>query len=105
MQGLYFRRIGENIRTRRIQQGLTQEYIATQAGGNVPHISNIENDRVKVSLTVLVAICNVLGVTVDHILEREYTAKDAMDQEILKELSSCTPEVKEKVLRIIQILR
>ena len=68
------------------------------------HISNIENNRVKVSLTTLVAICNVLNLTVDYILRQEYTATDAIDNEILKELASCTPEKKEKILKIIQIL-
>lgn len=53
---------------------------------------------------MLVAICNVLGVTVDHILRQEYPTTDAIDNEILKELSTCTPEKKETILKIIQVL-
>lgn len=70
------------------------------------HISNIENNRVKVSLTALVAICNALGLTVDYILKNEYTSEssDAIDREIMKELASCPPEKKEKILKIIRIL-
>ena len=104
MQELNFRQIGRNIRSSRLQQGLTQEYLASRIGVNVSHISNIENNRVKVSLTTLVAICNVLNLTVDYILRQEYTATDAIGNEILKELASCTPEKKEKILKIIQIL-
>ncbi len=104
MQELNFEEIGKNIRDTRIQRHYTQEYIANKIGVNVSHISNIENNRVKVSLTTLVAICNVLDLSVDYILRKEYMAVDAIDQEIMKELSSCSPEQKEKILNIIQIL-
>ena len=104
MQELNFEQIGKNIRYSRLKQGLTQEYLASKIGVNVSHISNIENNRVKVSLTALVAICNVLNLTVDYILKQEYTATDAIDHEILKELSSCPSDKKEKILKIIQIL-
>ncbi len=104
MQELNFQQIGKNIRSARLQQGLTQEYLASRIGVNVSHISNIENNRVKVSLTALVAICNALNLTVDYILRREYITTDAIDNEILKELASCSLEKKEKILKIIQIL-
>ena len=104
MQELNFEEIGKNIRASRIEQHYTQEYIADKIGVNVSHISNIENNRVKVSLTTLVAICNALNLTVDYILKNEYTASDSNDREILKELASCSPEKKEKILKIIRIL-
>ncbi len=104
MQELNFEEIGKNIHASRIEQHYTQEYIADRIGVNVSHISNIENNRVKVSLTTLVAICNALNLTVDYILKNEYTASDSIDREILKELASCSPEKKEKILKIIRIL-
>ena len=104
MQELNFEEIGKNIRASRIEQHYTQEYIADRIGVNVSHISNIENNRVKVSLTTLVAICNALNLTVDYILKNEYAASDSIDREILKELASCSPEKKEKILKIIRIL-
>ena len=104
MEELNFEEIGQAIRASRIEQHYTQEYIADRIGVNVSHISNIENNRVKVSLTTLVAICNALNLTVDYILKNEYTASDSIDREILKELASCSPEKKEKILKIIRIL-
>ena len=104
MQELSFEEIGKHIRDSRIQRHYTQEYIDNKIGVNVSHISNIENNRVKVSLTTLVAICNVLNLSVDYILRKEYNAVDAIDHEITRELASCTSEQKEKILRIIQIL-
>ena len=106
MEELNFEEIGKNIRTSRLERHYTQEYITNKIGVNVSHISNIENNRVKVSLTALVAICNALGLTVDYILKNEYTSEssDAIDREIMKELASCPPEKKEKILKIIRIL-
>jgi transcriptional regulator with XRE-family HTH domain len=105
MKDLDFNRIGKNIRKCRNEKKLTQEYLAHQIGVNVSHISNIENNRVKVSLTALVAICNTLHVTVDYILNAEYTASSALDQEILKELDGKPDERKEQILQIIKILK
>ena len=90
MQELNFEEIGQAIRASRIEQHYTQEYVAEQVGVNVSHISNIENNRVKVSLTTLVAICNVLNLTVDYILKNEYAISDSIDREILKELAACS---------------
>ena len=104
MQDLNFEEIGKILRASRIEQHYTQEYVADQIDVNVSHISNIENNRVKVSLTTLVAICNVLNLTVDYVLKSEYTASDSIDREILKELASCSPEKKEKILKIIRII-
>jgi transcriptional regulator with XRE-family HTH domain len=105
MKELNFDTIGRNIRKCRLEKKLTQEYVAYQTGVNVSHISNIENNRVKVSLTALVAICNALHVTVDYILDSEYIASSALDQEILKELDGKSDERKEQILQIIKILK
>ena len=72
MEHLNFERIGEKLRTIRLSKNLTQEYIANAADVNTSHISNIENNRVKVSLSTLVQICNALDTTVDYVLSEEY---------------------------------
>ena len=98
MKELNFDRIGEKIRTTRLEKHLTADV-------NTSHISNIENNRVKVSLSTLVQICNAMNTTVDYILSNEYAApSSALEQEILHELHSCTDKTKEQVLKIIKIL-
>ena len=72
MKELDFQSIGQKIREVRINKKLTQEYVAEKTAVNVSHISNLETGKVKVSLTVLVGICNALDTTVDFILESEY---------------------------------
>lgn len=105
MNELNFEQIGKKLKSTRISQGLTQEYVATMVDVNTSHISNIENNRVKISLSTLVKICNVLNTTVDYILSNEYIAgNSALDNEILKELKTCSEQKKEKLLKIIKVL-
>ena len=72
MKELDFPRIAKKLKEIRISKNMTQEYVASVADVNVSHISNIENNRVKVSLSTLVQMCNALDVTLDFILSDEY---------------------------------
>lgn len=106
MDTLNFEQIGEKLKKIRLSKNLTQEYIANAADVNTSHISNIENNRVKVSLSVLVQICNALDTTVDYILSDEYSdSSSAIEQEILHELHSCNNETKEQILKIVKALQ
>ena len=106
MKNLDFCKIGKKIRDIRIEKRLTQEYIADMADVNTSHISNIENNRVKISLSTLVHVCNALGTTVDYILAEEYLdPSSAIDQAILHELHKSDTSTKERILKIIQILQ
>lgn len=106
MKDINFEAIGKRLREIRISKGLTQEYIANMADVNTSHISNIENNRVKISLPTLVHVCNALGVTIDYLLADEYNdSHSALDQEILQQLKLCPPDTKERILKIIQALQ
>lgn len=106
MNDINFDAIGKKIKQIRISKGLTQEYIANAADVNTSHISNIENGKVKISLTTLIHVCNVLGTTVDYVLNDEYLDSDSvMDNVVLSELQKCDNETKERILQIIQILQ
>ena len=106
MKNLDFCKIGKKIREIRISKNLTQEYIANMADVNVSHISNIENNRVKISLPTLVNVCNALDTTVDYILADEYNRPSTViEHEILKELQNCSPETQKQILKIIKALQ
>ena len=104
MKDINFEQISKRIKETRIEKGLTQEYLALAADVNISHISNIENNRVKISLSTLVNICNALDVTVDYILSSEYTTTNPLDNEFIKKLDSCSAEQKEKLLKIMDII-
>lgn len=106
MKELDFERISQKLKEHRIAQGITQEYVANIADVNTSHISNIENNRVKVSLSTLVNMCNALNTTVDSILEDEYTdTSSILDLEIMNSLHDCSITTKKQILKIIQILK
>lgn len=105
MKELNFAEIGSKLREIRIDRKLTQESVAYATGVNVSHISNIETNKVKVSLTLLVNICNVLDTTVDYVLENEYhTAEDITEKELLNTIKSLEHDKKETLLRIANVL-
>ena len=105
MKELDFSVIGQRIRETRISQKLTQEYVAEKTGVNVSHISNIETNKVKVSLTLLVSICNVLDTTIDYILENEYyNPENIIEKELLNTIKNFDPSKIEQLLRIAQVL-
>ncbi|WP_029470821.1 helix-turn-helix domain-containing protein [Blautia producta] len=105
MQELDFEIIGKRLREVRLSKGFTQEYVANKVDVNTSHISNIENNRVKVSLSALVNICNALETTVDYVLNNQYADSDSvLNQNILNELQNCDEDMKERILKIIQIL-
>lgn len=106
MKSLDFEHISKKLKDTRISKKITQEYVANVADVNVSHISNIENNRVKVSLSTLVQMCNALDVTVDYILAEEYNdPTGSIEQEILHELNACSYETKTQILKIVKALR
>ncbi len=65
---LDFKAIGKRIKIARIKKNLTQETVAEKIGVTPQHISNIETGNSTVSLPTLVAIANLLTVSVDELL-------------------------------------
>lgn len=101
-----FENIGKQLREIRQKKGYTQEYIAKMAGVNTSHISNIENNHVRISLQTLILVCNALDVTVDYILKNEYNnSNSSVDNEIKKELNNCSNDEKEIILKIIRAIK
>ena len=97
--------IGQRIKEVRTDNHLTQEYLANKTGVNVSHISNIETNKVKVSLTLLVSICNAMNVTVDYILGNEYKAPTtAFETVLLNTVDILDSSKKEQLLRIAKVL-
>lgn len=105
MDNLDFAIIGKRIKEVRTDRQLTQEYLAKVTDVNVSHISNIETNKVKVSLTLLVSICNAMNVTVDYILGNEYNAPTtAFETELLNTVDKLDSSKKEQLLRIAKVL-
>lgn len=105
MKELDFALIGRRIKEVRTDKKLTQEYLANVTNVNVSHISNIETNKVKVSLTLLVNICNALDTTIDSILGNEYhNPTSIIEKELMNTIKNMDNEKKKQLLRIAKVL-
>ncbi|WP_304432658.1 helix-turn-helix domain-containing protein [Acutalibacter muris] len=87
---LDYRAIGKRIKIGRIKTDLTQEKLAEMSGVSPAHMSNIETGTTRVSLTTMVAIANVLGVTLDDLMcDNLIHARVQFEQDIADTLSDC----------------
>lgn len=106
MKELDFTVIGQRIKEIRCSKKLTQEYLANATGVNVSHISNIETNKVKVSLTLLVGICNALDVTMDYLLINEYHLPTSVEEkELFNAIKDMPKDKLETLLKIAKVLQ
>ena len=68
-------RIGSNIRLLRGACQFNQQQFAERIGISQTHLSNIEHNNVQVSLKLLVRSANVLGCTLETLLDRKAAAE------------------------------
>lgn len=100
-----YAKLGLKIKEMRLKAGLTQDNLAEIVSCNTSHISNIENNHTKVSLGVLMAIANALNTSIDYLLADQFeNSALALDNEILRALRGRDNEIKEKLLKIAEIL-
>lgn len=105
MKEVDFAFIGQRIKEVRNEKHLTQEYLANVTGVNVSHISNIETNKVKISLTLLINICNALNVTMDYMLENEYhTPTSTTEKELFNTIKDMDTSKLETLLKIAKVL-
>ena len=100
-----FSYIAKRIKNVRIEKRLMQEYLAEYANVNVSHISNIENNKVKISLTLLIKISNALNVSIDYLLQNEYSnPASGIETELIHVLKDMPIDKQETLLRIAKAL-
>lgn len=105
MNDIDFSFIGKRIREVRIEKHLTQDYLADKTNVNVSHISNIENNKVKISLTLLIKICNAFDVSLDYLLQNEYLDPSAgIETELIRTLKNLPVDKQETLLKIAKVL-
>lgn len=87
---LDFNAIGKRIKLARVKRNLTQEILADRISVTPQHVSNIETGNSSVSLTTLVAIANVLKVSVDELLcDTVLMSKPVFEKEAKEILQDC----------------
>ena len=96
---------GEQIKSYRINLGLTQAQVAKEMEVTPGYISNVENGRTAMSLRFLIYYAKLMGITLDELvgnLEPEYKT-NSLDNALLKELRKLSDSEKEKLLKTLKI--
>ena len=66
------------IRQARENMGYTREKFAEKLDVSVSYLAELERGRTGISVKMLIKVCNVLGLSADHVLFGEDRNKDAM---------------------------
>lgn len=69
MEDLDYKKVGCEIKVRRIRNGITQTKFAKFLGISQTHLSNVESGRVMLSLKLLLKIKQRFACTLDEIVE------------------------------------
>lgn len=84
--------IGQRIKAKRIEKGLTQEKLSELVGIGPSHMSHIESGSTVPSFEVFITLLNALDCSADELLCREILAAKAHRDNWLTELiQDCDP--------------
>ena len=73
--------LGQKIREYRLKRGMTQEELAEKLLSSKSTISEYENDKIDVKISILREIAKVLGTPLPHLLSEE---DDDIDDEVMQ---------------------
>ena len=101
-----FTKIGQRIKTARIEKGFNQADLGALVGCSNNHISHVEVGQTKVSLSMLLKLSLVLEKDFDYFLmDTPYArANRIIDTEIANKLKKCNTSTLITVSKIIDIL-
>ncbi|MCM1245783.1 MAG: helix-turn-helix domain-containing protein [Roseburia sp.] len=109
IENIDFNKVGKRMKQLRNEQGITQEKIAKDLGSTIAFVSNIENNRTKINLRVLMYYSKLCHISIDSLLnagnpEFNSTEKDTVvDQEISRVLQHYSMDEKIKILNMLKI--
>ena len=98
-----YKDIGQRIKEKRTEKGLTQEKLSEQIGVGPSHMSHIESGNTVPSFEVFVAILNALDCSADELLCRETAAAKPILHSWLSELVADCDNTETKILSDIVV--
>lgn len=109
MNELDFSKIGLKMKQLRIEQGITQEKVADDLGCTISFVSNVENNRTKLNLRLLLYYSSLCHVSVDSLLNAgrntpEKSGDDRLlEEEVLQIFQTFSPDERRKIIKMMQI--
>ena len=102
-------KVGLKMKQLRSERGITQEQVAKDLNCTVPFVSNVENNRAKLNLRVLLYYSKLCNVSVDTILDagRDLPPLDEkerqLNDEVLNVFRGFSVAEKEKIIKMLRI--
>ena len=109
MNEVDFSKVGLKMKQLRSERGITQEQVAKDLNCTVPFVSNVENNRAKLNLRVLLYYSKLCNVSVDTILDagRDLPPLDEkerqLNDEVLNVFRGFSVSEKEKIIKMLRI--
>ena len=109
MNEVDFSKVGLKMKQLRRERGITQEQVAKDLNCTVPFVSNVENNRAKLNLRVLLYYSKLCNVSVDTILDagRDLPPLDEkerqLNDEVLNVFRGFSVAEKEKIIKMLRI--
>ena len=109
MNEVDFSKVGLKMKQLRSERGITQEQVAKDLNCTVPFVSNVENNRAKLNLRVLLYYSKLCNVSVDTILDagRDLPPLDEkerqLNDEVLNVFRGFSVTEKEKIIKMLRI--
>ena len=104
MKNIDYAAMGGRIRSARQAAGLSQSELAEQCGLSVSFLGHIERGSRKMSLETLVAICEMLNLSADCLLQDELPGSDAVIGNIIASVKKQGSYQYDRYLTIIKAL-
>ena len=101
-----YEKIGQRIKTARMERGLNQSDLGALIGCSNNHVSHVEVGQTKVSLGMLMKLSVILDKDFNYFLfDTPYTRREnIINDEISEKLNRCSPATLVSVSKIIDIL-
>ena len=107
MNEVDFSKVGLKMKQLRSERGITQEQVAKDLNCTVPFVSNVENNRAKLNLRVLLYYSKLCNVSVDTIAGRDLPPLDEkerqLNDEVLNVFRGFSVAEKEKIIKMLRI--
>ena len=109
MNEVDFSKVRLKMKQLRSERGITQEQVAKDLNCTVPFVSNVENNRAKLNLRVLLYYSKLCNVSVDTILDagRDLPPLDEkerqLNDEVLNVFRGFSVAEKEKIIKMLRI--
>lgn len=97
--------IGERIKQKRKEKGITQEQLAETMDVSIAYLSRVERGETNVNLKRIVQISEILEINVSELITGTNPKTEIyLDKEMKNVLASCPPEKQKLIYNIAKII-